>query len=150
LTDVVRNVKFAVSQSKFSARFGMRDAGSGLRESASWTIGSESAAAGGQTGMGGIKASGLLIGIIAALAFLLGLIVLLIIGWRRTQSKTDDIEMAYDIETEFREEAIGQSDVTFDDDDMDLDVLNDVMGQPAVNLNSDGVSLGCEESIFQY
>jgi hypothetical protein len=63
--------------------------------------------------------SGALIGgIIAALAVLISIAFLLILLWRRSRLKGNEVDMPYDAETEFREEAIDGAD--FGSDEIDI------------------------------
>jgi hypothetical protein len=76
-------------------------------ESAVWetqsTMNSE-VAQGHEGERGSIGGNGMLIGVIAALAILVVIVCVIILFWRRSQSKENPGELAYDIETEFQEE----------------------------------------------
>jgi hypothetical protein len=100
---------------------------------------------------GGSTIAAVWIGIIAALVVLLGIITFIIFAWRRSQSKTSENDVAYDVETEFKEEAADESEMAFDDGEgHDLNIVNSPARRAIVDMNSDEFGTGGDESVFEF
>jgi hypothetical protein len=84
-----------------------------------WTTMSDSEESEGRAAKGGgsTKSTALIVGILAAVILLLCIIIFLIFVWQRSRAKTKGEDMAYDTETECREESMDESELAFDDED---------------------------------
>jgi hypothetical protein len=161
-TTVIACIKLVISDAIFSPRFvASRDPQATLllNSDALFDDGgfkhstrvSEAQGAEGQERTGSSTSGVVWIGIIVALSILLLLIVFLIIAWRHGQTKTDEIDVAYDIETEFKEEAVQEPDTTLDyDDSLDLDFANSLARRSDVDLDPDEFGTGGDESVFPF
>jgi hypothetical protein len=160
-TKMMACIKFVISEPHFSPRFvASRDPQATLLLNSDvwfdsggfihYTTVSEAQAAEGQERKGGSTTAAVWIGIIAALAILLLLIVFLIVAWRHGQAKTDEIDVAYDIETEFKEETVEEPETTLDDNSFDLDFANSLARRSDVDLDPDEFGTGGDESVFPF